>query len=105
MLNDWKWEKIDNNQYIIKDNYNTKIVDLQKIQNEEWLCTFYNNEMKLHYNGIYPANMSLEEVQWQAILWIQKQCNQIANSFHHIRDHLPSIHEVYCTFLDKKTKL
>lgn len=101
MLNDWKWEKIDNYEYVIRDNTNTVIIDLIQNQNEQWICTLYNDEYKLKYYAIFPENMTIEEIQWQVILWVNKQCTNIANSFHHIRDHLPSVHDLF----DKTIKL
>lgn len=91
MLNDWVWEKIDNYRYIIKDSYGTIIVDLLMTKDSYWLCTFYNNEVELKYRAIFSKDMTIEEIQWKVVLWVYKQCNDIANSFHHIRDHLPNI--------------
>lgn len=59
------------------------------------MCTFYNDEYKIKYRAFFPENITIEEIQWQVILWANKQCNSIANSFHHIRDHLPSIHDLF----------
>lgn len=37
---------------------------------------------------------SPEEAMWQATLMIYDSCNRIANYYHKIRDHLPSIHDL-----------
>lgn len=101
MLNDWKWEKIDNYEYVIRDNNNTVIIDLIQTWNEQWMCTFYDDKYKLEYKKIFSKNMTIEEIQWQVILWVSKQCNNIANNFHHIRDHLPNV----CDLFDKIIKI
>lgn len=100
-INDWKWEKIDDYEYVIRDNNNIVVIDLMQIQNKQWICTFYNNEYELKYRAFFSENMTIEEIQWQAILWVNEQCINIANSFHHINDHLPSIHDLF----DKIIKL
>ena len=79
----------------------TIIIDLIQNQNKQWICTFYNDEYKLKYQALFPENMTIEEILWQTILWVNNQCNNIANSFHYIRDHLPSVHDLF----DKITKL
>ena len=103
MLNDWKWEKIDNYKYVIRDNNNKIIIDLKQIRNEQWICTLYNDEYEyeLRQRAFFPENTTIEEIQWQVTIWISKQCNNIANSFHYIRDHLPSAYDLF----DKITKL
>lgn len=35
-----------------------------------------------------------EEAEWRVTLLLYNRCNQMANYFHKIRDHLPSIHEL-----------
>ena len=112
MLNDWKWEKINNNKYIIRDSNNLIIVDLIKNQDKTWSCIFYNNELNLKYKTnfsksltIFSENMTIEEAQWRSIIWIYNQCNNIANSFYYIRDHLPSYRELATKYFDKSTKI
>ena len=37
---------------------------------------------------------SMEEAEWKAVLIMSNKCNQKANYYHKIRDHLPSIREL-----------
>ena len=37
---------------------------------------------------------SMEEAEWKAVLKMHNKCNQKANYYHKIRDHLPSIREL-----------
>lgn len=37
---------------------------------------------------------SLEEAKWRAVLTLYDVCNQKANYYHTIRDHLPDIHDL-----------
>ena len=101
MLNDWKWEKIDDYEYVVRDNNNAIIIQLIQIWDKQWRCAFYNDKYELKYYTNFPGDTTIEEIQWQATLWVNEQCNNIANSFHHIRDHLPSIHDLF----DKTIKL
>lgn len=101
MLNDWKWEKIDDYEYVVRDNNNAIIIQLIQLWNKQWRCVFYNDKYELKYYTFFLGNTTIEEIQWQATLWVNKQCTNIANSFHHIRDHLPSIHDLF----DKTIKL
>ena len=49
--------------------------------------------------------MTIEEAQWRSVIWVYDQCNNIANSFHYIRDHLLSYRELATKYFDKSTKI
>lgn len=95
MLNDWKWEKVDECEYVIRDDNNAVIIFLIQTWNNQWKCCLYNDYYNITYQAIFPENTSVEEVQWQVIVWANNQCNNVANSFHYIRDHLPDVHDLF----------
>ena len=95
MLNDWKWEKIDDYEYVIRDNNNAIIISLIQTWNDQWKCILFNDNYNIRYQAIFPENTSIEEIQWQVVIWANKQCNDVANSFHYIRDHLPSVRDLF----------
>lgn len=96
-MNKWHWKEIEiYEEHLVDENDNViarlMYTDYGTVLNG-WRCIFYNKECNTKYvNQIY-AN-SIEEARWQATLWIHNECNFIANSYHRIRDHLPSIHEL-----------
>ena len=91
MLNDWNWEKVCDFQYELKDTSGEVVAFLYHSFEDEWYCKFLN----YHCGGIFFGNFegikNGEEAVWQATIWIYRTCNKIANSYHHIRDHLPSL--------------
>ena len=93
MLNDWKWEKIDDSECHLKDTYGHLIAYLIRNYNDHWYCKFYNNDFNICFAMDFEGIDSAELVQWQATLWIHTKCNDVANSFHRIRDHLPDLNE------------
>ena len=96
MLNDWKWEKISNHEYIIRDDNYKTVIDLLQTPDKTWVCIFCDVEYQR-----FSDDMTIEEMQWQAVVSADKLCNKIANNFHHIRDHLPSMYSLF----DKTRKL
>lgn len=93
MLNDWMWQKIGNYEFELHDNNGELIASL--VQDcDNWLCKFYNDDCNMHFSVRLENIESSDEAIWQATLWIYKECNRIANSFHHIRDHLTSLHKL-----------
>ena len=94
MKNKWNWEKINPECYILKDEYNYGIAHLAKYHNDKWACQFYNDDYNITFNIILEGIYNAEEAIWQATLWIYNTCNQVANSFHRIRDHLPDLGEL-----------
>ena len=94
MLNDWHWEEIDNSEYRLKDTSGQMRAYLICNFDDRWVCRLYNDELNMNFHATFEGLKTNEEAIWQATLWIYDTCNQIANSFHHIRDHLPSLHEL-----------
>ena len=92
MLHNWHWKKVElDEEHLVDDNDNV----VAKLMYTEWgwRCVFYNSKCNTKYVSQIHAN-SIEEARWQATLYIHNECNFIANSYHYIRDHLPSIHEL-----------
>ena len=92
----WRWDKVDDYEYRLKDeNHQIKGYLIQD-GSGDWVVRFFNDDI----DGAFPNTARLKDMDnaehaiWQATLWIYNQCNKIANSFHHIRNHLPSIHEL-----------
>lgn len=94
MLNDWKWKRIDDWEYDLNDDQNRRIASLLQDYSGKWICLFFDNNFGLNFREEFEEP-SIEEVKWRATCWIHSQCNKIANSFHHIRDHLPNVGELY----------
>ena len=97
MLNDTKWEPFDESEEFLKNCDGMIIARLRKHWNEaRWICTFSPqlDNVDVHFSLELEGIKSVEEARWQATAWIYNQCNYIANHFHRIRDHLPSVHEL-----------
>ena len=94
MLNDWHWVKYDNSEYRLKNASGEMVAYLVRNYDDRWFCRVYNNDWNINFCVTFEGLRNAEEVIWQATLWIYNTCNQIANSFHHIRDRLPDIHEL-----------
>ena len=94
MLNDWNWEKVDDSEYRLKNTSGQMIAYLLNNFNDRWICRLYNIEYDITFVVTLEGLKSQEEAIWQATIWIYNTCNQIANSFHHIRDHLPNLGEL-----------
>lgn len=94
MFNNWHWVKYDNSEYRLKNISGQMIAYLINNFNDRWTCRLYNVEYDITFVATFEGLENTEEVIWQATLWIYNTCNQIANSFHHIRDHLPSLREL-----------
>ena len=92
MLNDSYWKEYnDGERAYLYSSDNKKIAYIQKKENA-WDCTIYPEYIA---EGFYLMNIdSIEEAEWQITLYIYNRCNEIANSLHKIRDHLPSIHDL-----------
>lgn len=61
---------------------------------KQWFCRFYNKRLDQHFGVTISGMTNAEEALWQATIWIHDECNKIANSFHHIRDHLPRFNDL-----------
>lgn len=94
MLNDWEWEKCDNHEYRLKDTSGQEVAYLIHNFDDRWFCRLIINEFNIRYGATFEGLTNAEEVIWRATLWISDICNQVANSFHHIRDHLPDFNEL-----------
>ena len=105
MLNDWCWEKFDESEYRLKDAYGQMVAYLICNYDDRWFCRFWNDEHDMKFCATFEGLKSAEEVIWQATLWIYNTCNQIANSFHHIRDHLPSLHELGSKYYERERSI
>lgn len=92
MDNDWCWEKYDNSEYRLKDSYGQVIAYLIRNYDDRWFCRFDNFDWDLHFKMTFEGFEDVEQIIQQATIWIHNTCNQIANSFHRIRDHLPKIY-------------
>lgn len=93
MDNDWCWEKYDNSEYRLKNSYGHVVAYLICNYNDKWSCLFYNDDFDWKFKMTFEGFDNAEQIIQQATIWIYNTCNQIANSFHRIRDHLP---KVYC---------
>ena len=89
MLNDWKW----NDNLELKDSSGNVIATLEKVADDTWDCRFTNEECN-RLSVIFLHTETKEIAIWQATIWIYNECNRIANSYHHIRDHLPHLHDL-----------
>ena len=98
MLNDWKWDS----DLRLRDNRDNVVAYLGLFAPEKWFCRLDNNDYNIHYSVTLEGLKSKEEAVWQATVWIYNECNAIANSFHRIRDHLPSIHELADNYRSKE---
>ena len=94
MLNDWKWKKIDDAEYrLIDSSENMKGYVIRQFD-KQWFCRFYNKRLDQDFSVTLSGMTNAEEALWQATIWIYYECNSIANSFHHIRDHLPRLNDL-----------
>ena len=91
MLNDWCWVKVDDSEYKLNDNNGQNVAYLIRNFDDRWVCRFYNDNYNMDFGVVFENMESAELVIWKATIWIYDECNRIANSFHHIRDHLPSL--------------
>lgn len=89
MFNDWHWEKIDDSEYRLKTQYDHVTVYLIRNYDDRWTCRFFNDDYDMKFAATFEGFKDPEEVIRQATIWMYNTCNQIANSFHRIRDHLP----------------
>lgn len=94
MTNDWQWEKIDDAEYRLKKPSGIIVAYLGRNFDKRWFCWFYNDDLDLSFDTTFDGYNNAEEVVRQATLWIYNLCNNVANSFHYIRDHLPSSHNL-----------
>ena len=98
MLDDWKWKwnwgeasfSID-----LVDNEGNNIAYITRCDYDVWNCYFNNPAVKDSLSLKLTGIESPEEVIWKSTVWIYDECNRIANSYRHIRDHLPSLHELH----------
>ena len=92
MLNDSYWEEYYDGERAYLFSADKEIIAFIQEINSAWNCVIYPELIaeKFYWIGIYP----IEEIEWQTTLYIYNRCNEIANSMHRIRDHLPSIHEL-----------
>lgn len=94
MLNDWQWVKVDGSEYRLKDDYDHMIAYIIHNFDDRWVCHFYGaDDWDMTFAIAFVGLENPEEVIRQATLWIEMTCNRVANSFHHIRDHLPRLEE------------
>lgn len=94
MLNDWYWEKLDDSEYRLKNTSDEMVAYLVHNYNDKWSCRIDNNDWNINFVVTFGGLRNAEEAIRQATLWIYNTCNQVADSFHHIRDHLPSLGEL-----------
>lgn len=94
MPNQWSWKKVDDTEYKLM---NADIMSgwLRLARSGEWVCHFYNDDYDMKFAATLIGMKNPEQALWQATLWINSVCNQVANSFHRIRDNMPSIGEMY----------
>lgn len=93
MLNDWNW----NENLELKDSSGNVVATLEKVADgvtdSVWNCRFRNEECN-SLSAVLLHTETKEIAIWQATLWIYDECKRIANSYHHIRDHLPHLHDL-----------
>ncbi len=100
MLNNWKWKRSDNSSYqdeywLYDDNEKSIAFVYRKCYDGDiWECYFFVDNFGVHFSVTFENIKSAERALLQATLWIYNNCNQVANNFHYIRDHLPSLHEL-----------
>ena len=102
MLNDWHWVKYDNSEYRLKNASGEMVAYLVRNYDDRWFCRVYNDDWNINFGVTFDELRNTEEVIWQATLWIYNTCNQVANSFHHIRDHLPSLRDLHNEYEEQK---
>ena len=91
IIDDLEWLKIDENEYRINDQSDETIAYLVRNMDNDWFCRF-----TITRDGRYFEDVeSVEWLKWKATNWIYDLCNAYANEFHKIRDHLPSLYNLY----------
>ena len=92
MLNDSYWEEYDNGTiaYLFAPD-GEGIAYIQR-RDTTWHCQILSTLIAETFE--YFGLSTIEEVEWQITLYINKRCTVVANELHKIRDHLPSIHEL-----------
>ena len=87
----WKEYNNGNRAYLLKTEME-KVAYVEK-KDFTWHCKIYLKplfEEELEYFGMD----SIEVVEWQLTLYINKKCTVVANELCKIRSDLPSIHEL-----------
>lgn len=86
----WKEYNDGERAFLLSAN-GEQLAYIQK-KNGMWDCTIFLELIATNF--YYMGIASIEEVEWQMTLYINNECNKIANRLYKIRDHLPSIHEL-----------
>lgn len=85
---EWKDE---GNQQCLYDDSEKLICRIKKITGQiNWALYAPDIFDELY---MFPAHTK-EVARWRATVMVYNECNRIANYFHKIRDHLPSLHEL-----------
>ena len=64
----WMWEKVGEDEYVLKDANGCKIAWLMKTYNDFWCCKFWHANQQ--FAATFDNVKNLEQVMWQATLWI-----------------------------------
>lgn len=90
MLNDSYWKEYDNGKRACLLASSGETIAFVGREDFTWHCIIYPKLITEAFE--YFGEASIEEVEWQITLHINKRCTVVANELHKIRDHLPSIH-------------
>ena len=85
----YDWQKIDDSEYRLKDASDQTIAYLIHNWDDRWFCKFYNDDFNIKYGVTFEGSNNNDDIIQLATLWIYDICNQLSDSFHHIRDCLP----------------
>ena len=96
MVRYYQWEKVDDSECRLKDPSSQMIAIAYLIRNfnDRWSCRFYNADWDMTYYCVFEGIKTPDDAMRQATVWIYNTCNQVADSFHNLRDHLPSLEEL-----------
>ena len=90
MLNNSKWKKLNGNQFYLYNEHDGCIAILSYDDyRERW-----NINDLIDFDETFDAD-SLEEAQWRAAVILNNYCNQQIAQYMKIRDHLPTLSELY----------
>lgn len=94
MPSQYTWEKVNDTEYRLM--YGDIMCGWLVLRCDgKWYCRLHNDDYDMRFGVMFEGMRNPEQALWQATLWINETCNQVANSFHRIRDNMPSIGEMY----------
>ena len=102
MLNDSKWEKFRENDYILKNNEDIEIAEIYKTNTDIYELMFiipgltdFDDEFVTNRHITLDECRTSEIAMWKAGNIIANKCNEWIKHISKVRDHLPSPHEMF----------